>query len=70
MKARIRITMVTGTAFVYEYDGEEPGSEEKVIAYIGECLQNEDFIDFETGRFILAVPHIVSIESSRLTQPF
>jgi hypothetical protein len=70
MKARIRFTMVTGDKFVYEYDGSEPGSEETVLASLAESINNENFIDFESGRFIIALPHIVSIESSRLTQPF
>ena len=69
MNPYIRIRMVDGTTFVRKYDPDLE-TEEGVIAFLGECLQNENFIDFETGRFILAVPHIVSIESSRLTQPF
>ena len=69
MKAYIRIRMTNENVFVRAYDPEVE-TEEGVLRFLGQAIHNEEFIDFESGRFIIAQAHIVSVESSGLTPAF
>jgi hypothetical protein len=61
--------MIDGNVYVRAYDPDVE-TEDGVMTFLTKEIMAGNFIDFETGRFALALPHIVSIESSGLTVTF
>lgn len=61
--------MVTGDVLVRTFDPDLE-TEQSVIQFLGQAIDEGEFIDFETGRFMVAQAHIVTVEVSGLTASF
>lgn len=61
---RVRVKVVTGDTFLWT---SMVDTEEEAYSFLSSELRAGNIIPFESGRFALAVAHIVSIEVSSLT---